>query len=184
MVIGGIFLSTTGGFLLHLIPNTMLLIFSGVAWVGAGLLFALAPPGANYWAFTFPAMICATLGIDITFNVANIFITTNMVEERQGLAGSLSNSVLQLGIALLLGFADLAQTEVQKKGAGLRESYKAVFWFMVACAGLALVIMAGFVRVKKAKSEMTADEKRALAAAAAGGGGDVRGKDGAKTHDR
>ncbi len=54
MILGGLILSTLGGFVLHLIPGRALLIFSGGGWIGALLLFALAPLGANYWAFTFP----------------------------------------------------------------------------------------------------------------------------------
>jgi MFS family permease len=54
MILGGLILSTAGGFVLHLIPGKVLLVFSGAGWIGALLLFALAPPGANYWAFTFP----------------------------------------------------------------------------------------------------------------------------------
>lgn len=54
MIFGGLILSTLGGFVLHLIPGRALLIFSGAGWIGALLLFALAPMGAKYWAFTFP----------------------------------------------------------------------------------------------------------------------------------
>ena len=105
-------------------------------------------------------MIGATIGIDITFNVANIFITTSLSQSRQGLAGALINSLLYLGIAFLLAFADITQTETAHLG--LKGSYQTVFWFQLACAGLALVIMLGFVRIRKAKSEMTADERAAL----------------------
>ncbi|PYH48642.1 uncharacterized protein BP01DRAFT_363108 [Aspergillus saccharolyticus JOP 1030-1] len=68
------------------------------------------PPGCNYWAFVFPAMICGTIGIDISFDVTNIFIKTNMPGERQGLAGALINCTLHMGIAVMLAFADLIQT--------------------------------------------------------------------------
>ena len=114
MVLGGLILSTAGGFVLHLLPGSALLIFSGCGWIGASLLLALIPEGANYWAFVFPAMILATIGIDITFNIATIFITTQMPAKRQGLAGGLINSVLQLGVAVCLGFADIIQSETVK----------------------------------------------------------------------
>ena len=54
MILGGLILSTAGGFVLHLIPGKALLVFSGAGWIVAVLLFALAPLGASYWAFTFP----------------------------------------------------------------------------------------------------------------------------------
>ncbi len=54
MIVGGLVLSTAGGFVLHPIPGKALLVFSGAGWIGALLLFALAPLGASYWAYTFP----------------------------------------------------------------------------------------------------------------------------------
>ncbi|KAK5077821.1 hypothetical protein LTR70_009429 [Exophiala xenobiotica] len=158
MILGGIVLSTAGGFVLHLIPGQALLVFSGGGWIGASLLLALMPVGASYWAFVLPAMILATVGIDITFNIATIFITTEMPSERQGLAGGLINSVLHLGIAICLGFSDVIQTETLHLG--LRKSYKSTFWFAVATASVALLVMIFFVKVKTAKSDLTADEKR------------------------
>lgn len=161
MCAGGMIISVTGGYLLHLIPGTLLMLIGGLAWVSNSLLFALAPEGANYWAFIFPAMIAATIGIDVTFNVANIFITTSLSQSRQGLAGALINSLLYLGIAFLLAFADVTQT--QTAHLGLKRSYQSVFWYQLACSALALVIMIGFVRIKSAKSDVTADERDAQA---------------------
>lgn len=160
MCVGGCMISIVGGYVLHLLPGTMLMLIGGGAWVGNSLLFALAPEGANYWAFVFPAMICATMGIDIIYNVANIFITTSLSQSRQGLAGALINSLLYLGIAFLLAFADVIQTGTM--GMGLKRSYQSVFWYQFTCSVLALVIMMGFIRIRKAKSEMTADERAAL----------------------
>lgn len=74
MALGGCIVATCGGFILHLVPGSVMVISAGVAWIIAPLLFALAPEGANYWAWVFPSMICATVGIDITFNVTNIFV--------------------------------------------------------------------------------------------------------------
>jgi len=104
-------------------------------------------------------VIGATIGIDITFNVANVFITTNMPSERQGLAGGLINSIFHLGITFCLGFADIIQAETVNR-VGLLKSYKAVVWFGFAAATCALFLMTFFVEIEKAKSDLTADEKR------------------------
>lgn len=159
MAIGGIVIATAGGFILHIVPGTVLVIISGIAWIIAPLLFALAPEGASYWAYTFPAMICATIAIDVTFNVSNIFISTSFPLKRQGLAGALSTSVLELGVALFLGFGDLVVTETADQG--LIRSYKNVFWFEVALAAVALVLLVRFVKIDKAKSDMTMEEREA-----------------------
>ncbi|KAM5504681.1 hypothetical protein McanMca71_003433 [Microsporum canis] len=158
MVVGGFAFPIMVGFCLHLVSGTVLLIISGIGWIMAGLLFAIMPDGASYWAYAFPAMIGATLGIDVTFNITNIFITTSQPKHRQGLAGALINSVLFLSIAVLLGFADVAQVATLDQGR--KQSYRVVFWFNTACASVALLIIVLFVRVNPAASDLTVDEKK------------------------
>ncbi|KKY27018.1 putative drug resistance protein [Phaeomoniella chlamydospora] len=160
MVIGGLVLSTVGGFVLHLIPGTGLLLVSGIGWIGANILLAVIPHGGSYWAYILPSMVLGSIGIDITFSIANIFVTTQLPSERQGLAGAVLNSIMHLGIALLLGFTDIVQTSTSHKG--LCRSYHDTFWFGTACASVAFVILVLFVKVDKAKSDLTADEKRAF----------------------
>ena len=122
MSVGGVIISVIGGYVLHLLPGTLLMLIAGGAWCLTSILFAVAPEGANYWAYVFPAMIGATVGIDVTFNVANVFISTSLSLKRQGLAGALINSLMYLGIAFCLAFADVVQTQMADRG--LKESYK------------------------------------------------------------
>lgn len=157
MALGGCIISTVGGLVLHLLPGSLLVFIAGTSWIIAPLLFAVAPVGANYWAYIFPSMIAATVGIDITFNVANIFITTSLPRAQQGLAGAVIMILLHLSIAIFLGFADIVNTYTLAR-LGERKSYKAVFWFEVACAGVALLILVLFVKIKKAESALTVDE--------------------------
>ncbi|KAL3425694.1 MFS multidrug transporter [Phlyctema vagabunda] len=167
MALGGCLISTFGGFVLHLLPGTILIVIAGISWIIAPLLFAIAPQGANYWAYIFPSMICATVGIDITFNVANIFITTSLPRKQQGLAGAVIMILLHLGIAVCLGFADIINAYTVDR-LGMRQSYHAVFWFEVAAAVVALLILACFVKIKKAESAMTIEEREELEAAVGG----------------
>jgi hypothetical protein len=124
------------------------------------LLFAIIPNDPNYWAYIFPAMICATAGVDITFNVTNVFITTSMPKARQGLAGSLINSLLFLGISFFLGLGDLAVTMTADRGQ--RQSYKVAFWFATGCAVFGLVVMFFGVKIGKASSGLTIEEREEL----------------------
>jgi MFS family permease len=154
MIAGGLFLSSICGYVLHRLPGTMLLVISGLGHVASVLFFALAPPHPNYWAFIFPAMIGATVGIDITFVVSNIFITKSLPQHQQGVAGALINSLLFLGISFFLGVADIVVAAVEKSRKGdvdLRKSYQAAFWFGVACAGVAIASVI-FTRIGKAKA--------------------------------
>lgn len=155
---GGCIIATVGGFVLHLLPGTILIAIASVSWIVSALLFALVPVGGqNYWPWVFPAMVCCTIGLDIIFNVTNIFITTSLPTRQQGLAGALINSLLQLGIAVALGIADIVVTETAHQGQA--KSYKNAFWLELALACAALVIFLGFVKVNKATGQATADEK-------------------------
>lgn len=97
--------------------------------------------------------------IDIAFNVSNVYITTSLSSSRQGLAGGLCNALLYLGIAVLLAFADTVQVQTQDQG--LKASYQNVFWFELGVSLLSLILFASFVRIKKASSDLTFDERKA-----------------------
>ncbi|KAI9729241.1 MAG: hypothetical protein M1834_007033 [Cirrosporium novae-zelandiae] len=160
MATGGLVLATVGGFTLHLLPGKILLVISGIGYVTSVLLFAIIPPNYNYWSNIFPAMLAATLEVDVAYSVSNVFITTSLPKHMQGLAGALINSIVFLGISFFLGFADLVVSNTAYLGK--RGSYKAAFWFGVGCAGVGLVLVVGFVDVGKAKSDLTLEEKAEL----------------------
>ncbi|KAK4196413.1 major facilitator superfamily domain-containing protein [Triangularia verruculosa] len=156
---GGIVLAAIGGFTLHLLPGRLLLIISALGSLACVLLFALMPQDANFWAWVFPAMLGSTIGIDITFIVSNVFITTNVARHRQGLAGALINSLLFLGISFFLGISDLAVSEETKRGG--TTGHHVAFWFAAACAVIVLVLFAT-IKVGKAESDLTLEERAEL----------------------
>lgn len=74
LAVGGMVLAICGGFVMHVIPNTALMVISGLGFLLSVLLFALIPADGKsksflYWAYIFPAMLGGTIGVDITFNV-------------------------------------------------------------------------------------------------------------------
>lgn len=162
-VLGGLFISTAEGFVLHLVPGRILLILASCGAIGAQLLLALVPKGGAelYWPWILPAMILCTVGIDMAVNVMAIYITTQLPSAQQGLAGGLINSILQLGLAFILAFADIVQSNFEPR-VGLRKSYKATFWLGVGVGSLSLVLVAVWGGIPKAKSDLTADERREL----------------------
>ncbi|KAK0623924.1 major facilitator superfamily domain-containing protein [Immersiella caudata] len=157
MAAGGIILATAGGFTLHLLPGRVLLIISGLGSILSVLLFAIIPENGGYWPYVFPAMCGCTIGVDITYLVSNIFITTNVPRHRQGLAGGLINSLLFLGISFFLGMADLAVSEGFKRHPD-GEGHKVAFWFATAAAGVAFLIFMT-ISIPKAGSELTIEER-------------------------
>jgi len=161
MVLGGLALALIEGFILHLVSGRILLIISAFGALGCQLLFANLPDNPNYWAWLFPAMLLGTIGIDLSITLASVFVTTQLPKVKQGLAGGLLNSVLQLGVALLLGFSDILQANTVDR-VGLKNSYKNTFWLGVGSAVAGLVVVTIWGGVPRAKSDLTADEKLEL----------------------
>ena len=165
---GGIILGVAGGVLLHIFPNRVLLIFSEVGFLLCVLLFAIIPGREDnqpsitflYWAYIFPAMICGTIGVDITFNIVNIFVTTAMPLHLQSAASGIINSILYLGMAFWLGIAQMAvSTTIQYQGEiSQSQQYRIGFWTGVAMAGTSLLLVLT-VRIGTASAALTADEK-------------------------
>ncbi|KAI9370025.1 major facilitator superfamily domain-containing protein [Aspergillus egyptiacus] len=158
MAAGGLILATIGGFTLHLLPGKLLLLISGIGYLISMLLFAIIPDNPNYWAYVFPAMIAATVGVDIGYSVSNVFITTNLPRNRQSVAGGIINTIVFAGISFFLGLADLVVSQT-RGDLGTEGSYKAAFWFGVACSGVAIVFLL-FIRVGRARSQLTVEERR------------------------
>lgn len=171
LAVGGMVLAIAGGLVLHIISNQILMIISSLGFILSVLLFALIPDPVTsgkstsftYWAYIFPAMIAGTIGVDITFNVTNVFITTAMPRRHQAAAGGLINSLLYLGIAFWLGIGELAvSATVQSRGGhdkvDAREQYRIGFW---TALGLAIVSLGLVLTIKmgSAEASMTADEK-------------------------
>jgi hypothetical protein len=48
---------------------------------------------------------------------------------------------------------------IQNTQMNSKESYKAAFWFATGWALISIIVVIGFVRIGKAKSDLTADEK-------------------------
>ena len=90
-----------------------------------------------------------------------VFITTTFPVAQQGLAGGVINSVLQLGVAVTLGLADIVQSSTVRD-VGLATSYKNTFWFGVVAGALSLVLLAVWGEVPKATSRLTAEEEEEL----------------------
>ncbi|KAI1324252.1 major facilitator superfamily-domain-containing protein [Xylariaceae sp. FL0255] len=181
LAVGGIILATTGGFVLHLLSGRMLIIISDAGFFLSSLLFALIPgqsTGADgtltpatsflYWAYVFSAFIGGTIGVDITFNVTNVYVSTTMPRRFQATAGALINSLIYLGIAFWLGIADLAiGTTLQMREAqgreplSLAEQYKIAFYTAVGISVASFLFLVS-VKFGRAAADLTADEKEGL----------------------
>jgi hypothetical protein len=122
-------------------------------------MFGIALEDAGYWEYILPSMVCATIGIDITFNLSTIFISTSLPHSQQGLAGAISSTLTSFSMAVFIAFVDIVKTSTLL---GLWKSCQAVFLFEFANAVTALIIIIGFVRIDKAESFLTDEEKSSM----------------------
>lgn len=113
----------------------------GVALTSVGsLLMCIIQPEWTYWACAFPAVFLNPVGADVLFTVSNLVITAVFPARDQALAGSVFNTVAQIGKSVgLATSAVIAASVTQHSGtadkessAALMEGYRAAFWYVFA----------------------------------------------------
>lgn len=164
----GLVLCVVSGKILHLVPIQLLLVISGVAWIVAPLLLGVVPVPLNYWSTVLPSMLCATIGIDLTFTISIIFLSSVQPLRYQGLSGAVCSILVNLAMSFSLPISEIVITLAQKRFAptpttqGLPSSaeggaldkmldwgYQASFFYAAASAGVGLVICLLFVRISR-----------------------------------
>ncbi|RMY77490.1 hypothetical protein D0863_01262 [Hortaea werneckii] len=164
--VGGIILCVIGGCLAHIVPIKLLLLVSGLAWIAAPLLLALAPLPLQYWTFVMPSMVCATIGIDLTFTVSLIFLAAVQPQRYQGVVGAVSSILVNLAMSFALPISEIIMKKAEASASSqhahvytgetmdlspdiVHSGYKAAFLYGAASAGLGLVISVFFVHISR-----------------------------------
>ncbi|KAK5165105.1 uncharacterized protein LTR77_009202 [Saxophila tyrrhenica] len=165
--VGGIILCIIGGSLVHIVPIMVLLLLSAVAWVAAPLLLALAPLPLNYWSFVMPSMLCATVGIDLTFTVSIVFFSSVQPIRYQGLSGAVCSSLVNLAMSFALSISEIVMKQTSSTRTLPKDAtnwgYKATFLYAAASAGVGLVLCVAFVKISRAVvQQQPLDEERQL----------------------
>ncbi|KAI6360750.1 hypothetical protein MCOR25_006637 [Pyricularia grisea] len=162
---GGLITALVGSAVVHKIPVALLIILSTLGFLASSLLFVFIPTsGANHWAWIFPAMVGAIIGIDVLWNVSNISITPSVRSDQQGLAGACINVLILLGTSFFLGWAELTvadPADPKSEDSAVRISVL----LGVGAAGASLLLAAVGIRIEPARGDLTADEKDKLAGA-------------------
>lgn len=158
MAVGGIIFCVIGGSLLHIVPIKLLMIISGLAWIGAPLVFAVGPIPLSYWSEVLPSMICGTLGIDLTFTIAAIFLSSSQPLKFQGVAGAVSSILVNLAMSFSLPISlivkDSAAFRVQSDAVDSDVTstvwgFRAAFIYGAVSAGCGLLVCIFFVRISR-----------------------------------
>lgn len=135
------------------------------------ILFLVIPPydvshdlpstTAVYWTYIFPAMLCCTIGVDITFIVSNVFVTTASKERLQATVGGLLSSVFSLSLAFWLGLSELIASSVSGADGDKLNATKQyrVGFFMGVALSLVYLGLTLTIRIEPASASLTADER-------------------------
>ncbi|KAK3712845.1 hypothetical protein LTR37_008936 [Vermiconidia calcicola] len=163
--IGGVILCIVGGSLMHIVPIMILLIISALAWIAAPLLLALAPLPLNYWSFVVPSMLCATIGIDLTFTISIVFFSSVQPLRYQGLSGAVCSSLVNLAMSFALSISEIVSKEAQSSEIlpiqSINWGFQASFIYGAASAGHGLIICVLCVRISRSVvREQPTDEER------------------------
>ncbi|TKA83148.1 hypothetical protein B0A55_00704 [Friedmanniomyces simplex] len=175
--VGGLILCVVGASLLHIVRLEVLILLSGLAWIGAPLLLAVCPLPLNYWAVVVPSMLCATLGIDLTYTLTLVHFSATQPKKYQGLCGAMCSILVNLAISFSLPLSEIIQTKAIRSRSCDMSTYSAearicadkvvnwgfrsMFVYAAASAGLGFVVCVLFVRFPRAAArEKAADEER------------------------
>lgn len=160
--VGGLLLCILSGSILHIVPVMVLFFISAVAWVGAPLLLALCTLPVNYWAFVMPSMLCATIGIDLTYTVSVVFLTAVQPKKYQGMAGAVASILINLAMSFSLSISGIVAKKAESSivvpepgSPGFDDaSFKRISWpfqaafiYAAVSAGAGLIISVFFVRI-------------------------------------
>ncbi|KAI5861265.1 integral membrane protein [Durotheca rogersii] len=157
MVASGVLANAAAGLAVERVPAGALVLGSGALSAGAPLLLAVQRPEWTYWAAGFPAMCLSVLSTDLLFSISSLIITSSFPAKDQALAGSVFNTVAQLGNSVGLAITAIiasAVTESAAAGPGAEtthatlEGYRSAFWACFASAALSAVI--GSIGLRKA----------------------------------
>lgn len=173
-------LCVVGGALLHIVPIEALLLLSGLAWIAAPLLLAVGPLPLDYWAVVVPSMLCATLGIDLTYTVSLVFLSAFQPQRYQGLCGAVCSILVNLAMSFSLPLSEIVTKRAQSADLDAVMSatspaqslalvnraanwgYQSAFIYGAASAGLGFAICVLFVRIPRSVvgGQKVVDEER------------------------
>jgi nitrate/nitrite transporter NarK len=120
--------------------RTQFLFLSGLIFLlCAPFLMVFQPMQQSYWPQSFPAIALSSIGGMTLFNVTNVFVSTAVAREHQGLGQGIFNTVVQCGTAISLA---IAATVAHAGGVSVDASVQELLNGYHACFFLSIGILA------------------------------------------
>ena len=124
----------------RIIPRfkTQYLLLAGLLFLlTAPFLMVFSPADQSYWPQAFPAISLSSIGGMTLFNVSNVFVSSSVARDDQGLGQGIFNTIVQIGTAISLA---IAATVAHAGGVvgeadrmALLNGYRHCFWLAVGC---------------------------------------------------
>jgi MFS family permease len=117
----------------------------------AGLLFLLCAPflmvfspmDQSYWPQSFPAVSLSSIGGMTIFNVSNVFVSSAVARDDQGLGQGIFNTMVQIGTGISLAIAATVAhaggVTVDSSREQLLHGYRDCFWLAIGLLGAPMV---------------------------------------------
>lgn len=146
----------------HILPAHWLFVTSLVAFALGPVFFIPQTARTTYWALSMPGIALVTLGPDLSFAAASIFVTSQVPKSYQGSAGSLLVTLMNISAAVLTSVSDAIGAAVTKKGTGSLDGIsagvdlaglRAIWWFNFATAIFGACLCAWRVRIPKSEEK-------------------------------
>ncbi|KAH8800675.1 major facilitator superfamily domain-containing protein [Xylogone sp. PMI_703] len=137
--IAGIIVNMILSLVLHRLSKRLLMGFACLALTTAYVLLSLMEEECSYWAFLFPALLLTATGMDISFNIANLYVMSSTPPNQQSLAGGIFNTLIKLCINVGLGISTLIYSKVNKPVLTIKP-YSAIFYFCAVSSTLAIIL--------------------------------------------
>lgn len=145
----------------HIMPAHWLFVTSLVAFALGPVFFIPQTARTTYWALSMPGIALVTLGPDLSFAAASIFVTSQVPRSYQGSAGSLLVTLQNISAAVLTSVSDAIGAAVTQKGSSAGDvvtgvdlaGLRAIWWFNFAAAICGAIICAIFVRIPKSEEK-------------------------------
>lgn len=121
------------------------MLFALCAFATSSSLIASMPEQQIYWAQSFPSWCIAPGGMDASFPAASLIIANSLPQHRQGVAGSLVNTIVNYSVAFGLGLAGTVERQTNGGGTDLFNGYRNCLFLGVGLAGAGVCLAGGTV---------------------------------------
>ncbi|QYT00307.1 MFS domain-containing protein [Trichoderma simmonsii] len=148
-VISALISNVVAANILHRVNNSLIIAFGAAMYLVANLLLAVQSPRATYWASIFPSLLTNVMGLDLQFNVANMYVMQSLPSHQQSLAGGIFNMFIRLGTTIIFGMSTAVYSSVKNTVEGQDDAfkpYRSAFYVSLGFASLACLFVP-FLRI-------------------------------------